>query len=225
METAWVWATAAGAGAAVYGFHFLRKPAGLLRTAAKTLAVGALAATAAANQAPVLLCVALALSAIGDLCLAGEGETRFLAGLGAFLLAHAAYAPLFVSLGAGVDPLTAAPWRWIAAIGVLAAAIGLLAWLWPGLGVLRLPVTVYVAVIAVMGVAAWASMAPSGASGLLVAAGATAFMASDAILGAERFRLPAEAPARAWTAHAVWWLYWTGQLAIAFGVFWTLGVI
>ncbi len=225
METAWVWVTAAAAAAAAYGFQFLRRPSGLMRTIAKTLAVGALAAAAAASEAPALLVAGLALSALGDMCLAGDGETRFLAGLGAFLLAHAAYAPLFLSLGVGLDPVTAAPWRWIAALGVLAAAVCLLAWLWPGLGALRFPVIVYVGVIVAMGVAAWASLAPRGASGLLVAAGATAFMASDAILGGERFRLQADAPARAWTPHAVWWLYWTGQAAIAFGVFWMLGLI
>lgn len=232
MAAAWLTSTLIGAsvlGAAVYGLYYLRRPVApgpvLARTLVKTLAVGAMAAFAAAMGGPVLLVAALALSAVGDACLAGKGEARFLAGLIAFLLAHAAYAPLFLALGAGLGPVGDAPWRWAPIVGLTLCAALMLAWLWSGLGAMRAPVVAYFAVIAIMGASAWALPENLGPAWLVIALGATAFMTSDAILGAEIFRLAPDARARAWTPHAVWWLYWLGQGAITAGVLWALGLV
>ena len=48
----------------------------------------------------ILICIGLVLSAVGDLCLIPRKSDRsFMAGIGAFLLAHIAYGLAFMSLG------------------------------------------------------------------------------------------------------------------------------
>ena len=69
---------------------------------------------------------------------------------------------------------------------------------------LAVPVAVYVLAIAVMGFGA-------ATIGGLVLLGAAMFMASDAILGAEKFLLPDEHGLLRATASAVWILYFAGQ--------------
>ena len=48
--------------------------------------------------------------------------------------------------------------------------------------------------------------------------GALLFLTSDFVLAAELFRLPADAPARRFTAPVVWWTYATAQVLIVWGV-------
>ena len=154
-----------------------------------------------------LLVAALALSTAGDVFLVADSEGRFRAGLVSFLLAHVAYGALFVGH-------VEAPW-WpglgtaAAAVIVVLAAGAVLAWLWPVLGGLRAPVAAYVAVIAAMALAALlADFATPW-----VALGAVAFVASDAVLAANKFRgpLPGAGP-------FVWTSYCTAQGLLAFGV-------
>ncbi|MCX7359562.1 MAG: lysoplasmalogenase family protein [Alphaproteobacteria bacterium] len=48
--------------------------------------------------------------------------------------------------------------------------------------------------------------------------GAISFLTSDLVLAGELFRLPADAPARRWTAPVVWWTYVAAQVLIITGV-------
>lgn len=114
----------------------------------------------------------LALSFVGDLLLLSTRERPFLAGLGAFLLAHVAYATAFARLG------TPAPW--IAPVLALAALL-VLRWLWPHLGPMKVPVVGYcVAISAMLGFAL-------GQPSVGVRVGAALFYLSDVAVARERF--------------------------------------
>jgi uncharacterized membrane protein YhhN len=188
------------------------RPPSWRRLVAKTAGVALLAVLSLAVGGPWLLTLALALSALGDACLAREGEGAFMAGLVSFLGAHLAYAVLFAGAGSAVL-FAGEPWRPLVAIG-LAAFVGVFYMrLRPVLpAALVVPVAVYVVAILAMGVAALFLPAP------LVIVGAVSFMASDAILAAERFMLAEASAHRRWSRPAVWVLYYAGQLAIALGV-------
>jgi uncharacterized membrane protein YhhN len=54
--------------------------------------------------------------------------------------------------------------------------------------------------------------------GGLVLLGAVLFMASDAILGSEKFLMTDTSPLRRFTSPAVWVLYYAGQLLITLGL-------
>lgn len=197
-------AVAAAVPAAIY-LPYARQSPSLLRTVIKTLPLSIFAIIAFLTGAPWLLVAALALSALGDACLAQEGEISFLAGLGSFLLAHIAYAVVFFAHGGG----------WGAASMVVLAAIVVFSLVYGGYLVrnaaqLAVPVAIYVLAIAVMGFGA-ATM------GGLVLLGAALFMASDAILGAEKFLLPDDHGILKATAPAVWILYFAGQALILYG--------
>src|SRR5690606_40854198 len=81
------------------------------RTAMKTAAVALLALLAALEGGPVLLVLALAISAVGDAFLAQNGRQRFLLGLGSFLIAHLAYIVLFWRSVLGEDFILSRLWR------------------------------------------------------------------------------------------------------------------
>jgi len=66
--------------AVIYASHWDMPPT-LARSAAKTLAVAMLAVLAAMQGGPLLLVVALALSAVGDAFLSRDGDKAFLGGL------------------------------------------------------------------------------------------------------------------------------------------------
>jgi uncharacterized membrane protein YhhN len=151
--------------------------------------------------------IGLVLCAIGDVLLIPKGKSRwFLAGLGAFLLGHVAYAVAFATL----------PLAWSAAL-VAAALMGALAWLvlkWllpfaprP----LRAPVLAYIGVISVMTVMATAAVG-GGAHGVLLL-GAAGFAVSDLAVARNRFIAPG-------FVNRVWGLplYFASQLLIAFTV-------
>lgn len=185
---------------------WLDQPQSLKRTVAKTVAVAALAGLAFLSGGPVLLVLALALSAAGDAFLAHEGDPAFLGGLGSFLLAHIAYAVLFLASGPG---LTAAPVPGVLAVAVFALVMGTL--MIRNAGPLALPVAAYVLAIAVMGL--------GGVTiGGLVLLGAVLFMASDAILGSEKFLMSEASSLRRVTGPAVWVLYYAGQALITLGL-------
>ena len=158
----------------------------------------------------------LVLGAIGDVALLSEHG--FLAGLGAFLLGHLAYV---VAVGSYLPPSA-----WPHAAGAYAlvpivVGLGVLAWLWPKLGSLRIPVIAYVAVILAMVIAALAllrSDAPAlaGVSARrrdLFAAGAVLFFASDLAVARDKFVAKG-------FVNRVWGLpvYYAGQLLIAWSL-------
>lgn len=203
---------AASAGAAISAANrgdrrgvYLFKPLTTVIILALTLLLGAPAHRS--YQAAIAL--GLVFSLAGDVFLMLPGD-RFVAGLAAFLLAQATYIAAF-SLGTGLSfsqlPL---------ALPFAAVGFGVLAYLWPKLGGLKAPVTVYVTVIVAM---VWraAVRASSGAvppfSGYVALGGACTFLVSDSTLAINRFRRPlrdAEA--------AVLSTYWAAQFLIALSV-------
>ncbi len=152
----------------------------------KPLATIAVILLAARSAAPVsaryrsLITAGLICSLAGDVFLMLPGD-RFIAGLGSFLVAHLLYITAFAGSGGGMrDPKAAT---------VFVVALAILALLWSGLGVLRLPVVVYVTVIATM---AWQAMARWRRLGTtdtsLAALGALTFLISDSALAFGKFR-------------------------------------
>lgn len=152
-------------------------------TTALILAVAWLAPEPAAQQYKWFVVAGLLFSLVGDVLLLLPAE-YFIAGWGAFLLAHLAYIGAFVSAG---GPYWS-PWLLLAG---LAYGLLFLRYLWPHLGRLRMPVVVYVLVIVVMAWQASGRIAQgAGTSGWLAFTGAIFFMASDSILTINRFARP-----------------------------------
>lgn len=163
----------------------------------KPLALALLIAAAAgfATDAPTLVraatLIALALSLAGDVLLMIPGD-RFVAGLVAFLLAHAAYVVAF-------NPTPPPPIPTLVAAAIVA---GVGAWLFVrlragmarrGLDRLAVPVEVYAVVIGAVVASAAATLArPEWSTGraLLAVFGAVAFYASDTMIAWSRFLGP-----------------------------------
>lgn len=198
-----------------YGAIATLQPQSAVRTVQKTLAVGLLAVLAWRLGGSGFLVAGLALSALGDGLLAGRGQKRFLLGVVSFAAAHACYIPLFLQAGAGSAPVE--PWRWLVVAALVLAASGVLfGLLWARLGKMRGPLAAYFAIIVVMG--ALASLVPaSQPMALVVAVGATLFVASDGVLGWELFGRDQDLPQSPVLSRTVWVLYYGGQTLICFG--------
>ena len=117
------------------------------------------------------LVAALAASFVGDVALMPAGDTWFLVGLGAFLVAQCLHITAMWPW-ARRSVLVVRRWR---ALPYGAAAVALLAVLAPGLGALVWPVGVYAAVIVTMAAVA------TGVS-RTAALGAISFVVSDALI-------------------------------------------
>jgi len=142
------------------------------------LALGVARGLLASDPGTVLF-VGLALSFVGDAALLSKDKKPFLVGLGAFLLAHVAYAIAFARSGLdmGVLPFSGAA---LAVVG-----FSVLRWLWPHVkGSMRGPVVLYILAITVMVALAAARLGPSSAT---VLNGAVLFMISDVFVARERF--------------------------------------
>jgi uncharacterized membrane protein YhhN len=151
------------------------------------------------------LVTALVFSAIGDLLLALPGlKISFIGGLGAFLLAHLAYLRLFVPLMGDLRPH-----RLIGCGLIMGAAGALLGRFWPNLGDLMLPVTVYICVLAAMACMALLASLPT----VLAALGALFFVASDAMIGIEKFLSLFDT-----YQLGIWWTYAIAQVLLVAGV-------
>lgn len=185
-----------------------------LRAIVKTVPVSLFAMMAAIAGAPVLLVAALVHSAVGDLLLAfarpaddhtDRPDIAFLAGLMAFLAGHVIYVLLFMQTRFGDPP----PYAWLIATLMVAFALTMGGILFRHAGPLRWPVMAYVATILAMGLTALTT------GSWLILAGAVLFMASDAILGIERFVIESDdGGTRAATGPAIWVLYIAAQLAL-----------
>jgi uncharacterized membrane protein YhhN len=152
----------------------------------------------------VAMVVALVLSVVGDVLLLGTAKPAFLAGLGAFLLAHVAYAVAFVLLG---------PWWPVvagAALPLAGVAWAVWRWLGPHVGRLRGPVLAYVSVItAMVALACGAGLTGDGVRAWLVP-GAFLFWASDLFVARQRFLVPT--PVNRYVGLP---LYYAAQLVLA----------
>jgi len=142
----------------------------------------------------------LVFSACGDALLEGQGAPRFLAGMSAFALAHAAYILGFLARSSEL--------RLPALVPFAVWGLAMFTAIRPGLGELLVPVSLYALLLTAM---MWRAAALSLASGAWAAAiGATLFGASDTLLAFSRFRssLP-------FASALIMALYWAGQLGIA----------
>lgn len=151
---------------------------------------------------------ALLLSAVGDVMLAIPWWTpAFVAGLGAFLLAHLCYLAVLLPLRGDTGRL-----RLVAVAVLVVSCAGMLARFWPTLvaeGV-TVPVTVYIAVLAAMVSAALLATLPTGWTAL----GAVLFAVSDGMIGTGQFLLGSQA-----LELAIWWIYAAAQILITAGLF------
>jgi uncharacterized membrane protein YhhN len=143
------------------------------------LVIGLALASGAPGARVAVAVAALALCLAGDVALLPSVD-RFVAGLAAFLLGHLLFIVLFAMYGlhhpalAGVALLLAL---------ALIASVGRIVVLRAGAAdaALRVPVAAYLVVISSMAVCGWAT-----GRGLVIA-GATLFVASDAVLGWRQF--------------------------------------
>jgi uncharacterized membrane protein YhhN len=178
------------------------------------VAIGAGALRGDLDQPMLWIAIGLGLGAIGDVALMFSGEGAFLGGLVAFLAGHVAYVVAFAR-EVPIERWTEASWL----IGpVIAASLGALAWLWPHLRAMKLPVIGYVAVITTMVIGALAcEHADLGAAAPIrqhvATAGAILFFASDLAVARDKFVRPGFAN-RAWGLPA----YYAGQLLFAWSV-------
>ncbi|SFK98791.1 lysoplasmalogenase [Lysobacter sp. cf310] len=168
-----------GAMAPLPWLHYLAKPSATLLVLAMVWRMR----TGAPTYRPAIL-IGLALSTLGDVFLMLPGDW-FVFGLGSFLCAHLAYLVAFTRRARAF----AALWPFLA-YAALAAAV--LAVLWPHLpSELRVPVVVYVAVLAAMAAQAaalwWRQRTRATA---LAALGGLSFVISDASLAIDRFAAP-----------------------------------
>jgi uncharacterized membrane protein YhhN len=158
----------------------------------------------------------IALSIAGDVALIWPGQTAFLVGLAAFLLAHLAYVMAFAGVAAWSLHVAV-----VAVVALTVTALVLRA-IWAGAIGMHAPTVAYGLVISAMVIAASATVGAGGgvvgvgvgvgsfAQGPLAAGGAVLFYASDASLALNRFRRP--------IPHIAFWtlgVYWIGQLGIA----------
>ncbi|MBN1484295.1 MAG: lysoplasmalogenase [Chloroflexia bacterium] len=153
----------------------------------------------------------LALSLLGDVLLLFDGSRFFLAGLGAFLLAHLCY---IVGLNPELPPAPA----WLCLLPLLVLAGLIYRRLAVGLArrgglFLRVSVVLYMLVLVLMTASTWATFwRPewSALRRLLAVLGGSLFLASDTMLAWNRFVAPAP-----WLRLGVRVTYYAAQVALA----------
>lgn len=199
--------------AAVLYLFIVEARVSLARSAVKTASILLLAMLAAVRGGPVLLTAGLLLSATGDAFLSRSGERAFMGGLASFLAAHLCYIALFSLAGGGYGLILADLWRMVVAVLMAGSVLAMMVVLLPRVGPsLRLPVLAYGLAILIMGLSALTL------DNYPILAGAILFMASDAILAAERFLTSGVSPNRPAMRIAVWVAYYAAQLTITIGV-------
>jgi uncharacterized membrane protein YhhN len=160
----------------------------LRRRGAKMVASTGFVAVAVAAGAPAspygrAVLIALLLSWLGDLFLTFPARRAFLFGLGAFFAAHVVYTASFLIRGVSAPAVGAA------AAGAAVASLLVWWWLRPHVETaMGAPVAAYIAAISVMVATAFGSAVSSWDP--RIAAGATAFFASDIAVARDRFVAP-----------------------------------
>lgn len=192
----------------LYGLLWVPRENSITRSILKTLPVSLLAVAALISGAPILLFLALILSAAGDAFLSRDGEPMFLAGLGSFLSAHLVYVILFLNHPAALP----SPAGVLTAVAVvtLVVIVLVLSNLWNHLGAMKLPVIIYTLVIGAMNISAWGT----GQSALLLT-GVTLFVFSDMVLAHELFFWQKPAIKKLAT-YTVWFSYFAAQTIILY---------
>ncbi|NNC81557.1 MAG: lysoplasmalogenase [Acidimicrobiales bacterium] len=175
----------------------------IAKAAVMVLLIAAVVASCDRSLAMVLIGVALLFSLLGDVLLLPRFD-NFLGGLAAFLLGHIFYALGFLRLG--VDPAGAIAGAAVALLGILVAGRRIVAGATlqdDNLGKAVVAYTLVISAMVTLGVGV----------GPIVAIGATLFVASDAVLGWNRFVAPL--PHGRLLIHT---LYHLGQGLIVLGV-------
>ena len=145
---------------------------------------------AAKGQSKVLL-AALLFSWIGDVLLMFDGRSSafFICGLSSFLFAHVLYIAYFTGIRS--DRPSYLKSRPVMLLAVVAYVFELLYILWPKLGGMRVPVTVYAIVIGTMlGCALWQYGRLDTRTAWSFISGAMFFVISDTLLAINRFSHP-----------------------------------
>ncbi len=151
------------------------------------------------KQACLWVLAGLVLSLLGDMLLEVDPQRLFVFGLATFLLAHLAYIGAYLHAERRLRLLRSLP-------SVLWCA-GLIVFLWPQLGKMALPVSLYAVAIGAM---VWRAAALLGAPwGWWALLGAGLFALSDSLIAINRFHAPF-----AGARFAIMVLYWTGQWGI-----------
>jgi uncharacterized membrane protein YhhN len=152
-----------------------------------------------------IVLIGLILGAIGDVCLLGKAKKYFIAGLVSFLLGHVAYVVAFSSL-----PISIAQ-TLVAAAVMSAVMVALARWVFPHAPDMRVPIGIYMLVIAAM----CAVAIGAGAAGApwMIPVGALMFTASDIAIVRNRFVAPG-------FVNRLWGLplYYAAQLIIAWSI-------
>jgi len=152
-----------------------------------------------------IILAGLILGAVGDVCLLGQAKQYFIAGLVSFLLGHVAYVIAFSSL-----PISTVPA--LVAATVMATVMAAIArWVFPHAPDMRVPIGIYMLVIAAMCVVAIGA----GAAGApwMIPVGAVMFTASDIAVVRDRF-VATGFVNRLWGLP----LYYAAQLIIAWSI-------
>ena len=149
--------------------------------------------------------VGLILGALGDVFLLGRARQFFIAGLVSFLLGHVAYVVAFASLGLSTTEAA------VTAVVMAVVMFFVGRWVFPHAPDMRIPVSVYMLVIALMCVAAVGAYG-AGAP-WMIPVGAIMFTASDIAVVRDRF-VSKGFINRAWGLP----LYYAAQLLIAWSI-------
>lgn len=152
---------------------------------------------------------------LGDVLLLGKGELYFMGGLVAFLTGHTLYIIAYrqhQSSDRKNELLSTQKMRY--AFPVILAGTGLLVILFPTLGDLKIPVTVYALVLMIMVITALLRFGRTSLKSFwMVVAGAAFFMTSDSLLAINKFYAPL-----AWSGILIMSTYIMAQYLIVKGV-------
>ncbi|HDY82525.1 MAG TPA: lysoplasmalogenase [Halieaceae bacterium] len=184
----------------VVGIGYLPYPGAVPLKALPILILVGVAWRELQGRVRLLMAAALVLSACGDILLE---LNLFAPGLGSFLVAQLCYARHFFSRR-GTGGL---PYLRLALVLLLPLAVS--GQVLPETGDLMVPVAVYMTAITVMGLGAALHHKPSA----LLFTGALLFIASDCMIGINRFVMPFST-----ARHAIMLTYYLGQLLILWGV-------
>lgn len=126
--------------------------------------------------------MALVFCLIGDTFLLDE--SKFVFGLGAFLIGHLLFVRSFMEKGG-----FKANWTTLTPLAVIGT--GMYSWFFPHLGELAIPVAVYISVIVIM---AWQGVNTyfwkSDKAGMMIGVAVLLFMFSDAVIAINKFIVP-----------------------------------
>ena len=141
------------------------------------------------RQLANVLAFALMFSWVGDILLIFGSKTYFfLAGVGAFGVAHALYIFIFATKSVDGQPQRPSPLLVPLVCGYLFFAVGYGYFLWENVGGMKLPVAIYCGLIAFMTMAAMLRhKRTSSKSFILVLLGSLLFTISDSILAFGKF--------------------------------------